>query len=927
MRKKKYFRNWCAFVQKRTVTVAVACGTEKYTIRSQSPCPSGIPDCQLVVYKLATRPLYTQKQKIFTSLHWACCEGHGGDNCEDTVPDSQLGSGSSDLSGISEPESQELRAPDVYVRQQQQSNSNREQNDYHSSVTPTYEATDPTHHPDHAPNHHPSSNPTANSFDWHRPVREEVVATVKVVSNPEATAAPLPHMMALVMSQLQPVLEGFNRSLEHLSRQVGSLARDVAQLKLPQSYSTELSKTAEKRLDHRLDELFQHLRNIRGQMESQQRDMESRLHSQHAMLHYNFTSLKTDIDMKLKRHQKMLQVSLQAMNATVTELKLDHEQSSEDHLPPPSLSPLHPPQRSDSSGLWEAIERLDNMVVNNTVKVSGLMEDVEVTSGNVQQLKRDLKELEEQVHHTGRNSQILFMETGLEVEEAKVAVLDRVNELAKNLTLQGERLQETEDDVDYLYTAFYNNSSSGDCTMLKAAVARLEKAVANVTELANENKLALEENPEGAAQQWGRDSDWALAVKALQDGLQQVKESLVSEQSETRTLNHRLTQLSSSVNVSVEMQRLSSSFDSLLRDAIRHSDVLELLLGEEVLEFLEWSEQDQEAHSIPALKQQLRNQALKITSLLNNRTGGSGEEPSADQPSSSHDMTRSGGGVAARERQLLLLHPQPRGPEYRGDGSDLWNLEKMMEELGQKVHRLEEKPCWCPNISTEREAPPGGVDAKLQAEVMWLKKGLEDHLSVFKNVFSNADVLAKSDATLELNKLWELVKNEDGKKEKKRRGGGAGKEGRGGNHRSKKDSSGVAPAGLPEDSLLFVAASPRRVSNGGVMFKASVNLGQFHPNSGTFTAPVDGIYLFILTLTLRPGPVHVVLRRGSGGAPLSLHRQKVAVPGPVTGVGLLLLREAEEVRLELRRGAWTETEDNVFTGLLVHRTTRSSPRV
>lgn len=115
-------------------------------------------------------------------------------------------------------------------------------------------------------------------------------------------------MMALVMSQLQPVLEGFNRSLEHLSRQVGSLARDVAQLKLPQSYSTELSKTAEKRLDHRLDELFQHLRNIRGQMESQQRDMESRLHSQHAMLHYNFTSLKTDIDMKLKRHQKMLQV-------------------------------------------------------------------------------------------------------------------------------------------------------------------------------------------------------------------------------------------------------------------------------------------------------------------------------------------------------------------------------------------------------------------------------------------------------------------------------------------------------------------------------------------------------------------------------------------------------------------------------------------
>lgn len=172
--------------------------------------------------------------------------------------------------------------------------------------------------------------------------------------------------------------------------------------------------------------------------------------------------------------------------------------------------------------------------------------------------------------------------------------------------------------------------------------------------------------------------------------------------------------------------------------------------------------------------------------------GGSEEEPSADQPSSSSSshrllpdgMTRSSGGVPARERQLLLLHPEPRG-----DGSDLWNLEKMVEELGLKVLRLEEKPCLCANISTKREAPPSGVDTKLQAEVLWLKRGLEDHLSVFKNVFSNADVLAESDATLELDKLWELVKNKDGRKEKKR-GGGGGRQGKGGNRRSRRDSAG-----------------------------------------------------------------------------------------------------------------------------------------
>lgn len=115
-----------------------------------------------------------------------------------------------------------------------------------------------------------------------------------------------------------------------------------------------------------------------------------------------------------------------------------------------------------------------------------------------------------------------------------------------------------------------------------------------------------------------------------------MKESLASEQTRTGTLDHGLAQLSGSVRVGLadvaslkeanrklvgDMQRLSSSFNSLLKDAIQHSDVLELLLGEEVLEFLEWPVQDQEALSIPALKEQLRAHNLSIALLLGNRPG------------------------------------------------------------------------------------------------------------------------------------------------------------------------------------------------------------------------------------------------------------------------------------------------------------------
>ncbi|TMS04820.1 Multimerin-2, partial [Larimichthys crocea] len=945
--------NWCAFVQTRAVTVSVMCGTESYIVRSQSPCPSGSPNCQAVMYKQAVRPVYRQKQQINTALLWRCCPGHGGRNCEDIVSDKQPDSGSSAPVGGTGPVKTEHRAQDY--RQEQLVDVNREQNDYQGPVSELNVDTDNTDDTDFDDNHEHNTTPAPGPAQ-HTNLQHDVPAVLSA-----------PHMMALVMSQLYPVLEGFNRSLEHLSRQVRDLARDVAQLKSAQPVvelqagPPELDEAAEERLDAKLDEAFQHVREVQRQMEIQRMDMESKLHSQHAMLHYNLTSFKTDIDMKLKRQQKMLQISLQAMNATLYELKLDQDQATvdqpedqpEDQLPPPSLQ-----QPLDTSNIWEAIERLDNMVVNNTVKVGGLMEDMEVTSGNVQQLRQDLKKLGKQINQTGRNSQIQFMETGLEVEAAKEVVLRQVSELAGNLSQQSDWLQEmngdlqrikrgqleTDLDVDHLYTAFYKQNTSGDCECkeLKAAVAHLERGVANVTELANENRLVLEDNSDIGAVQWGGARDWEPVVESLQQGLQEVKESLALEQTRTRSLKHSLTQLSSSVNdvlaefpvlkeankqLVENMQRLSGSFQSLLKDTIRHSDVLELLLGEEVLDFLEWPVEDQEANSIPALKEQLghlreqlRWHNLSITSLQGNRPAGREEVPSADQPSPSDvwlpgSMKRSSGGVPTRERQLLLLHPEGRRPEHRGDGSDLWNLEKTVEELELKVLRLEEKPC---NTTAERNTPPDGVEAKLQAEVMWLKRGLEEHLRMFKNVFSNADVLAGSDATLELDKLWQLVKNKDGKKEKKRGGGG--------HHRNRRDASGVVPlpSSLSEDSLLLVAESPLSVSDGVIELEASLNRGESYSDTGTFTAPGNGIYLFVLTLDLRPGPAQVVLRRrsgGSGGDLVSLHRQEVREVGPVTGVSLLPLSEGEEVRLELMEGAWTESENNVFTVLLLRRTT------
>uniref|UniRef100_A0A3Q2Q4S3 EMI domain-containing protein n=1 Tax=Fundulus heteroclitus TaxID=8078 RepID=A0A3Q2Q4S3_FUNHE len=467
------------------------------------------------------------------------------------------------------------------------------------------------------------------------------------------------------------------------------------------------------------------------------------------------------------------QARLGARNTTQAGEHLDQGQTPEDQ---PELHPHHP---ADNTALWGAIRRLDIMVVNNTVK---LTEEAEVSSAEVERLTLRLKDLDQQINQTARTSRVLFMETGLEVERSTVTVLRRVEQLESRVEQQEERLQENEKDVDHLY-------ADCNCGELKAAVARLERGVATATQLANDNRLTLRESSEVATRGGAR--DWEPEVEELQRGLQQVEESLASEQNRTRTTAHRLAQLGSAVSALQEAQvlqenqaeMLTLSFRSLLQDAIRHSDVLQLLLGEEVLEFLEWPVQDQEAHSIPALKEQVRELQEQL-----------------------------------RSRQ------EARRLQERGAG------------------RLPE-------------------DSRAEMDLQVPQNLLISHLS---------------------------------------------------------SAGAPVPSSQSGVSLLFVGGAPRSAADGTVTFSPSLNRDRFYSDTGVFTAPADGLYLFILTLHLRPGSAHVALRRVEerGGAPAALQVEGAA---PWSRVVLLLLREGEELRLEVR-GEWAESESSQLAVLQLRAT-------
>lgn len=150
---------------------------------------------------------------------------------------------------------------------------------------------------------------------------------------------PVPNIMQMVMVQLQPLLDSFNYSLEHLSRHVAELARNmdlmmsrqqgvelqvtpldssardevvqVVEKETEKETETEKEKETEMEMENvhtSLEQVLEQVMDIHWQMKNQRTQVENRLHSQHVMLHYNLTSFKTDVDAKLKRHHKMLQV-------------------------------------------------------------------------------------------------------------------------------------------------------------------------------------------------------------------------------------------------------------------------------------------------------------------------------------------------------------------------------------------------------------------------------------------------------------------------------------------------------------------------------------------------------------------------------------------------------------------------------------------
>ncbi|KTF76494.1 hypothetical protein cypCar_00026916 [Cyprinus carpio] len=78
-----FYRNWCAYVVTKTVSCVVEDGVETYVKPDYQPCSWGIQCARVVVYRTYMRPRYKVAYKMLTEMEWKCCHGYSGEDCND----------------------------------------------------------------------------------------------------------------------------------------------------------------------------------------------------------------------------------------------------------------------------------------------------------------------------------------------------------------------------------------------------------------------------------------------------------------------------------------------------------------------------------------------------------------------------------------------------------------------------------------------------------------------------------------------------------------------------------------------------------------------------------------------------------------------------------------------------------------------------
>uniref|UniRef100_A0A8C0GQ88 Multimerin 2 n=1 Tax=Chelonoidis abingdonii TaxID=106734 RepID=A0A8C0GQ88_CHEAB len=588
-------RNWCSFVKSQLVTYTAACKKEKYVIKSQQPCSNGAPDCQKIMYRATLKPVYRVRQKVLNSLHWKCCPGYIGKNCE------QRGKESSKVNVSIKTRHQSRWFGRVSTSLQAEEIMKTIQN--HKTLLEDLQ------------------NDVHQSAGDLQKLLENNITTMTSKLNQSKSELPerllqqmlFPHVESFLKEHFNPMWANFNKSLQSLSSMVRNLSKDVEANK--KNIEKFQESTVPKKEFQELGTKFESkVQENAVRVEQLKREMDNHLHMQQTTIHYNLTMIKADTDMKLKKYHKIQQSHLLALNSSMTDIKQEQE-NLEDGLETlnRNLTELSLYCGNKDEATWLSIRQLNETMIGHAKQLKKLYMESDATFEDITVLDKWVKDLKAKSKHESEEFRVALMEKSLIIEENNEALERQILEL--NYTLSN--LQESHWDLlKYMREC--------NCEKISSDIDILEDHQKNITRSLENTQLNLKE-----VQHLETSSKdlWRSEIEELSTAFNSIHQSLGYQQEQSRQLMDSMSHLKSQIKILSEdigflkkkeeeihghIKYLNSSFNSLLEDAMRHETALEALLGAEIMEVLSEENPNALISSVAQVQEALRHTSDKL---------------------------------------------------------------------------------------------------------------------------------------------------------------------------------------------------------------------------------------------------------------------------------------------------------------------------
>ncbi|NWX82885.1 MMRN2 protein, partial [Nothoprocta pentlandii] len=904
--------NWCSFVQSRLVTYIEACMKEKYIVNSQQPCPNGAPDCQKIMYRTALKPVYQVKQKVLKSLQWKCCPGFIGKDCQQRDPNYILVP-ASETEGLEEEQFSNHRATTVDSREMLEVIQDHEallddlQNDIHQAVnnlgdlTRLFEANGTSM----------ASGANQSTTELQERLLQQIL---------------FPHMEDFLRKHFNPVWASFNRSLQNLSSMVRNLSHAVEANKkniemfhestVPKKEFQELGTKFESKVQENVMKVDQVKRDISHQLQVQQ-----------ANINHNLTMIKADTDTKLKKCHKIQQSHFSALNNSIANIKQEQNNfENQFEALKRNLTELFSHHGPKDETTQISIRQINDILAGHAKQLKELYIESEVAFQNIVVLERWFKELKKNLSkYRPEDLTTALMEKSLMIEENKAAVERQISEL--NYTLSNLREN---------YSDLLRYMEECNCQKIPSETDLLEENLKNITYSLEDTQSNLTDmkHLELVFKNLLRNE-----IEELSSAFPSIHQSLSLHQEENRQLQSQVQAFSEDIGLlkkkDQEIHRhiryLNSSFSSLLEDAMRHETALEALLGEEFMEVLFEEDPSTLILSVVQLQESLRHTAEKLQAqnatleslakrlhLL--ERGQQKKHDSRTSPKHPKEETQTPAAMdEADSHRGNVEHMEPNYEAAKEDSldssgyNDIMTLKNDIKHLSLAIKRQESRADMnlCCNHTIVNTVEPLNISVEiLSADLVTVKRKLEEHLVIFQKLFGSNEEAVASNISLDITKMQSMLtrkvrrkqkgqdKQRDRKKSDKHRE----------NMQTISGRNTVQTELLEKDSsVAFHVGFSEEMDKGKTLRfnETYLNYGNsYFPEHGYFKAPHKGVYLFVISVEFSSGPALGQLSFSRGyKRTLSSSQRKTPHGNTMTTFAMAEMEKGETVWFELLQGS------------------------